>query len=126
MGWPTTLLFLEGVFGANSWHCGSSRSLIWYFSGQRISGGWEVNKIIEQGNHEAYLGQLGSAKGFLLAAYDCLKQNDIEDVFKPAINKRVAQELMKVLSLLRINYERLSVLSKKKRFKIVWKFINRC
>lgn len=98
--WLTnTLVFLGEVFGTNSYYYANIKSLSWSFSGKRLISGWNPNEEIENLQQEAYIKQLGSAKGFLLAAKDYLNANNIDRVYKTSIEKQATNELMKVLSL---------------------------
>lgn len=98
--WLTnTLVFLEEVFGSDSYYYCNIKNLTWQFQGQRIYRGWDINGAMEAYNQEAYVEQLEQANGFLLAAKDYLDANDIDTVYCASVEKQATGDLMKVLSL---------------------------
>ena len=98
--WLTnTLVFLEEVFGSDSYYYCNIKNLTWHFQGQRIINGWDIDGAMEAYNQEAYVEQLEQANGFLLAAKDYLDANDIDTVYSASVEKQATGDLMKVLSL---------------------------
>lgn len=98
--WLTnTLVFLDEVFGADSYYHVNIKNLTWSFSGRRIISGWNPNEEIDHLHQQAYIKQLGTAKGFLLSAKDYLNSNDIDTAHIASVEKQASNELMKVLSL---------------------------
>lgn len=98
--WITnTLVFLEEVFGINSYYHANIKSLSWRFTGSYIVEVWDFDGEKERLNQEAYIEQLESARGFLLAAQDYLSARKIEDVYTAPKNTQTTKELMKIFSL---------------------------
>lgn len=98
--WLTnTLVFLEEIFGSDSYYYCNIKNLTWQFHGQRIYRGWDIDGAMEAYNQEAYVEQLEQANGFLLAAKDYLDANDIDTVYCASVEKQATGDLMKVLSL---------------------------
>lgn len=64
--WLTnTLVFLEEIFGSDSYYYCNIKNLTWQFHGQRIYRGWDIDGAMEAYNQEAYVEQLEQANGFL-------------------------------------------------------------
>ncbi len=98
--WLTnTLVFLNEVFGSDSIHFANIKSLPWRFTGSYIVEAWDFEGEKERLNQDAYIEQLGIAKGYLLAAKDYLENHSINDVYTAPSNKNATNDLMKVLSL---------------------------
>lgn len=101
-----TTSFLEDVFGQNSIYYQNFTSFTWKLQGQAIIGGpsrrrevMDPQLGIDRVDHEAYLKQLESAEGLLLAAKDELQKKDIESVYKGKNTGPEASILFKIINL---------------------------
>jgi hypothetical protein len=101
-----TLAFLEQVFGQNSRYYLSFAALRWSESGSIMFGGpgdpegaFNPQAGLERVHHNAYLRQLESAKGFLLAALDELERRGIAAVFDGKDTRAESSALLKIITL---------------------------
>jgi hypothetical protein len=100
------LEFLEQVFGRNSRIYLSFAQLKWHNAGNFFVGGpgdpqgsWDPQTAVERKHHEAYLRDLESARGVLLAARDALTRSGIDAVYEGKDTAPEASGIVKVLSL---------------------------
>ncbi|NQV03592.1 MAG: hypothetical protein HQ542_13160 [Bacteroidia bacterium] len=98
--------FLEEVFGEKSPYFITFSSYSWSESGSFIVGGpWDVEglqnpqKAIQRKHQEAYVLQLDSAKGLLLAARDELERSEIEAVYQGKDTPAESSEILRILNL---------------------------
>jgi len=98
--------FLEQVFGENSPYFHTFSSYTWSESGGFLVGGpWDPEgamnpqKAIEKRHQEAYVLQLDSAKGLLLAARDELERSEIEAVYQGKDTPAESSEILRILNL---------------------------
>jgi hypothetical protein len=99
--WRTnTLLLLKDIFGEDSVLYSSFASLKFRYAGSFVASPYEVDveKLIEQKTHSAFMSDLQSARGILQAAIDQIKQKGIQNVFE-GDDVRESNDIVKVLSL---------------------------
>ena len=101
-----TLRVLEQVFGHKSQYYQSVAYLKWSQSGSILVGGpgdpegsWHPQAAIERRHQEAYLRDLDSAKGFLMAALDDLERAGIDGVYEGKDSGPESSGLVKILTL---------------------------
>lgn len=105
------LAVLEEVFGRRSRYYLSFAALTWQETGTIVFGGpgdpegvWNPAKAIEGRHRQAYLRDLGAARGFLLAAADHLKRADLTAVYE---GKDTAPESSAIIRVIRLAETRL-------------------
>jgi hypothetical protein len=97
-----SLAFLEEVFGKNSRYYRGIAGLTWSFAGSTVlygAEGRDPEAAIDRRDQEAYLRQLDSAHGFLLAAADHLRRSGLQAVYQGKNTGPEASLILKVLSL---------------------------
>lgn len=101
--------FLTDVFGEESELFINFSALSWQHEGAAMIGGparpqesWNPQLGIARLNQEAYLRQLGSARGILLAAQDRLKTSDLSDLYEGKDSPAEASLLVKVINLAKL------------------------
>jgi len=101
-----TRKFLEDVFGENSLFFKTFTGFTWNRQGQFVVGGVEHPEEsrdpelgLERINQEAYVRQLESARGLLLAAKDELERKDLSEVYKGKDTGPEASLLLKIIRL---------------------------
>lgn len=107
MRWAVrTLAFLEEVFGQESRYYLTFANLSWREEGSFIVGGpgdpggsWDPSASIERRDQKAYVRQLDSARGLLLAAADHLERTDLEDVYQGKNTPPESSEIVQVINL---------------------------
>lgn len=105
--WLTrTLTFLEEVFGPESRYYLTFASFKWGITGTIMVGGpadpegsWNPQKAVERRHQEAYLEQLETARGLLLAARDHLKRVGLDAVYQGKDTGPESSAIMKVINL---------------------------
>lgn len=94
---------LEEVFGQASRYYLTFSELSWKYTGKTIIEPWKYggdhNAAIDALHKRAYLQQLDSAKGLLLAGKDYLSIRNIEDVYSGQDTLPEASAIMKILHL---------------------------
>ena len=88
--WGTrSLAVLEQVFGPDSRYYRSFDALQWRETGSFLVGGpadpassWNPQVGIDRRNHQAFLRDLGTARGLLLGAVDQLERSDLGSVYE--------------------------------------------
>ena len=97
---------LEDIFGRDSDYYKSFRGLSWYFKGPATIGGisrrdevMDPQRGIDRLDREAYIKDLGIAKGILRAAIDLLENKSLEDVYKGKNTGPEASMLLKIISI---------------------------
>jgi len=100
------IALLEEVFGKDSRYFQSFVSLTWTRQGSIIVGGpsdpdgsFDPRGAIEKVHHKAYLEQLESARGLLLAAQDELNRKDLEEVYRGKDTGPEASLILKIINL---------------------------
>lgn len=99
------LTVLEDVFGQNSSYYLSFDQLPWRDTNGLIFNGFagldyvNLQQVIETRHHAAYLNNLETARGILLAAADCLERSDLSSVYKGKDTGPEARLFMKVITL---------------------------
>jgi len=77
-----TLTVLEEVFGGRSRYSVTFSSFNWQATGTFVVDRWrDINEQMRPRNQQAYLSQLESARGLLMAAIDHLERMDLEEVY---------------------------------------------
>lgn len=96
-----TLAFLEEVFGQRSRYYLTFASYKWMQIGSFIvESSHDLQTTLEQKNHEAYLEQLESAKGLLLAATDHLKRvENLSEVYEGRDTALESSLILKIINL---------------------------
>jgi hypothetical protein len=94
-----TLRFLREVFGEKSTYFITIRNFRWQQTGDFVIQDWNVAGAIEQKHQEAYVNQLDSAKGILLAARDQLESSDINSVYAGKDTGAETSEIVRVINL---------------------------
>jgi hypothetical protein len=94
----------EELFGQRSRIYLSIANLTWRRQGEfvvetRVDRMTDLNKIAERIDHEAYLKQLDTAKGFLMAGIDQINLYGIEEVYKSKDSAKESSEIIKILDL---------------------------
>jgi len=105
--WLTRVLaVLEEVFGRKSRYYLSVAALDWQQTGSFMLGGpgdpeasWNPEKALERRHHQAYLKDLGAARGFLLGAADHLERADLASVYEGKDTAPESSAIIKVISL---------------------------
>lgn len=100
------ITFFEEVFGKDSSYYRSFILLTWHREGHFLVGGisdpegsFNPQVAIEREHHKAYLNQLDSSKGLLLAAQDELGRKNIEDVYVGKDTGPEASLIVKIINL---------------------------
>ena len=100
-----TLAALEEIFGRQSRYYLTFASLSWR-AGSFIIGGpsdpagaWNPQAAIERRHHQAYLEEMESARGLLLAAADHLERSDLLSVYEGKDTPPEASAIMRVITL---------------------------
>lgn len=100
------LRFLEEAFGTESRYFQTFSGFTWKMEGSAIIGGpmrrqesMNPQLGIERVNREAYLQQLESARGLLLAAKDELESSNLESVYKGKDSGPEASIILKIINL---------------------------
>jgi REase_DpnII-MboI len=98
--------FLEQVFGQSSDYYITFNSFGWEETGSFIVGGpgdpegtWNPAAAIERRNQQAYVQQLDSAKGLLLAAVNELQRSDLDGVYEGKDSGPESSVILKVINL---------------------------
>jgi hypothetical protein len=101
-----TLRVLEEVFGTSSRYFVSLKALTWSQNGSFSIGGpadregaFNPMLAIEKKHQQAYINQLDSAKGFLLAALDQLESSSIDEVYEGRDIPKESSIILKVINL---------------------------
>jgi hypothetical protein len=109
-----TLRILEQVFGRKSLYYFSIANLKWYETGSVIVGGpgdpgfiGNPQGTIEKYHHIAYIRDLDSAKGFLMAALDELERSDIESVYEGKDTGPESSGFVKIINLIEYKLRKL-------------------
>lgn len=93
----------EELFGPSSRYYQLFIQLRWRRTGSYVISTWEYGGNVEAArdamNQEAYLAQLDTAKGLLLASIDYLSERDIGDVYSAKDTGPEASMILKVLNL---------------------------
>ncbi len=90
---------LEEVFGRASRYFLTFAQFKWHETGSFITEGWDPQAYIATKHHEAFLRQLGTAKGLLLGAVDYLKERGLTEVYDAKDTGPEASLILKVLYL---------------------------
>jgi predicted nucleotide-binding protein len=77
-----TMEAFEDIFGTPSRYFRSFNQFTWRETSGFVIQGFDIQGAIEQRHHEAYLQQLASARGLLLAAIERVERNRLEDVYE--------------------------------------------
>lgn len=100
------LTLLEEVFGRESRYYLSFANFNWCRDGQFIIGGpgdpegsWNPGARIEKEHQKAYVSQLATARGLLLAAADHLERSGIESVYEGKNTPHESSDIIKVIGL---------------------------
>ncbi len=105
--WLTrALAVLEEVFGRKSRYYLSFAALQWQQTGPFLMGGpgdpeatWNPAKALARRHHEAYVRDLGAARGFLLGAADHLERADLRSVYDGKDTAPESSAIIKVINL---------------------------
>lgn len=93
------LTFLEDVFGQAKYHS-MFRTLTWRKQGIVFFGGTNPSVLIAKQHHQAYLEQLETAKGILLAALDHIKRaSDLSSLYEGKDTPPESSAIIKVIHL---------------------------
>ena len=99
------LAVLEEVFGRESRYFLTFASLSWSHEGQLIIGGirdpegsLNPQAAIERRHHQAFLSQLETARGLLLAAAEHLEKRDLETVYEGKDTPPESSSLVRILT----------------------------
>jgi len=99
-----TLAFLEQVFGRKSRYYLTFANIAWRETGSFLidleSSNWSPQRAIERRHHEAYIKQLESARGLLLAALDDLNRRGIAEVYNGKNTPPESSALVKIIGLI--------------------------
>lgn len=76
-----TLQFLESIFGTSSIYYLSFKQLQWQQSGSFVIQAWDIQGALDVRHHQAYVRDLGTAKGLLQAAHD-----ELESILSAALS----------------------------------------
>lgn len=90
---------LEEVFGQESHHFLSFTDLGWRRRGQFVVHAFDPDEEAERIHHQAYLHQLDTAKGLLLAARDELGRKELAEVYRGKNTGPEASTILKVIAL---------------------------
>ena len=104
--WLTnTLVFLEEVFGSDSYYYCNIKNLTWHFQGQRIINGWDIDGAMEAYNQEAYVEK--QATGDLMKVLS-LSEHKLRKVIrtKPEREKEIQDQFENLLIGADIDFER--------------------
>lgn len=94
------LAFLEEVFGQNSRLYRSFAAIKWYRTGEfMITGTLDPQPAIDRLHHEAYLRDLESARGLLLAARDAIVSSGLDNVYEGKDTPPEASDIIKIFGL---------------------------
>jgi len=100
------IIILEEVFGRNSRYYATFTNFHWSVTGSLLVGGpmdpegsWNPQKSIEKKHHIAYLQDLESAHGLLIAAYDYLQKRDLILVYEGKNTIPESSEIFKIINL---------------------------
>ena len=104
--WVTKCLeTFEEVFGLASKYFLTFHSFTWRMAPGTVFNAYgDVQAAVERTNHEAFLKQLGTAKGLLFSAIDYLKDREITDVYT---KREPGTEVSLVLSVLNLAEQKL-------------------
>lgn len=98
--------FLEDIFGRDSRYFQSFVRFTWRREGSFLIGGpgdpegaFDPQAALEREHHKAYIRQLDSARGLLLAASDELERKDLKELYKGKDTGPEASLLLKVINL---------------------------
>jgi len=105
--WITkVLIYLEEVFGRDSLFYKTFRLFSWQRDGTFLVGGpgdpegsFNPQRALEREHHRAYLEQLDSSRGLLLAARDKLDKYDLRDVYEGKDTGPEASLVLKIINL---------------------------
>lgn len=73
--------------------------LSWRETGQMLIQSWDIEGTIERRHHEAYLSQLETARGLLLASKDHLEASEISEVYSGENTAEEASDLIQIINL---------------------------
>lgn len=100
------LSVLEEVFGRKSRYYLSFAALDWAETGSFLIGGpgdpeasWNPSKAVERRHQAAYVRDLGTARGFLLAAADKLERSEVGAVYEGKDTAPESSLIVKVINL---------------------------
>ena len=91
--------FFEEVFGRDSRSFSSFTMLTWRRGGSLVIGVYNPQGAIDREHHNAYLEQLETARGLLLAAKDELERKGLESVYQGKDTGPEASLILKVINL---------------------------
>jgi hypothetical protein len=91
--------FLEEIFGTESNHFASFAHLSWQPQGSFIVHGFDIEEQMEVHKRRAYLSQLDTAKGILLAARDELARKELSEVYHGKNTGPEASTIVNVINL---------------------------
>ena len=94
-----TLRLLKEVFGQNSTYYQTLQHLSWRETGRMLIQDWDVEGAIERRHHSAYLSQLETAKGLILASKDHLEASEISEVYNGDNTAEEASDLIQIINL---------------------------
>lgn len=101
-----TLTFLEEVFGRDSRPYVAFIGYVWQQTGTIVFGGpgdregvWNPGQAIEKRHHQAYLRDVESARGLLLAAADHLERTNLNTVYQGKDTAPESSAIVRVLNL---------------------------
>ena len=94
-----TLNFLREVFGQNSLYFQNFSSLTWRATGRIMTRAIDIQSEIERRDQEAFIQQIESAKGLLLAAWDELSRKEVDEVYEGKDTAPESSTLLKVINL---------------------------
>ncbi len=95
---------LEEVFGIASRYYYSFSTLTFRAPSGTIFQGINVKAAVEREHHKAFINQLGTAKGILLAASDYLKEREISEVYSV---RETSSEVRLILTILNLAEQKL-------------------
>jgi hypothetical protein len=95
-----TLTVLEEVFGSRSRYSVTFSSFDWQASGTFLVNRWrDISEQMQPRNQRAYLSQLESARGLLMAAIDHLERTGIEEVYDGTNTGPESNMIMKIINM---------------------------
>lgn len=94
-----TLQFLESIFGTSSIYYLSFKQLQWQQSGNFVIQAWDIQGALDVRHHQAYVRDLGTAKGLLQAAHDELESISLSEVYQGRDSPDDASGILKVLAI---------------------------
>jgi hypothetical protein len=95
-----TLTFLEEVFGLKSRYYITFHSYKWHFKGSiPVYLSEDIHDVVQRENQRAYLVELESARGLLMAAADHLERAGLEQVYRGADTAPESNTIVKLINL---------------------------